>query len=292
MNEFQRSSLKEIPLRRKGKKLALLSTNPNRVKLRRLASYCVSREYDLQNIASVFKDKTIAIFNSVIGCRCIRIFNENLKSNLDQYKFIEPNSFQNDKIQDDHCYMFIFDYGVIVFWNMTEIEEKSIISELRPYEIKSNITKERDFITFEETKTEEENFNSKSYINTDNLVLCGNNFEEKLAVSYAIAQSSKLDYFEVDIDNSTDEARTLAEELANKGYINLDHITLNKKIGKLHLKKNEINLDTDILDIPDYFWNNDVYQPHFNAVSKYFEINKRTEVINHRLNIIAVNRLI
>lgn len=108
-------------------------------------------------------------------------------------------------------------------------------------------------------------------------------------MSYALGQSSKLDYFEEDIDYSIDEARSLAEELAQNGYIKLDHITLNKKIGKLYLKKNEINLDTDILDIPDYFWNNDKYQIHFKHISKYFEINKRTDVINHRLDIIGVN---
>jgi uncharacterized Rmd1/YagE family protein len=136
---------------------------------------------------------------------------------------------------------------------MSEIEEKSIISELKTFEIKSNMKIECDYINYEDVKLEEESFNSKTYINRDHLILCGNKFEEKLAVSYALGQSAKLDYFEEDIDYSIDEARTLAEELEKNGYINLDHITLNKKIGKLYLKKNEINLDTDILDIPHYF---------------------------------------
>ncbi len=171
---------------------------------------------------------------------------------------------------------------------MSEIEEKSIISELKPYELKSNSKIESDDITYEETKLDEDAFDARSFINKDHLILCGNKFVEKLAVSFSLAQSSKLDYFEEDIDHSIKEARNLADELAKNGYIDLDHFTLNKKIGKLYLKKNEINLDTDILDIPDYFWNNDQYQTHFNTVAKYLEISKRTEVINHRLNIIAV----
>ena len=179
----------------------------------------------------------------------------------------------------------------MVFWNFSEIEEKSIISELKLFSVKTNKKFEFNYIEYEETKLEEENFNPKTYFSNDHLYLCGPSFEEKLSVSYALGQSSKLDYFEEDIDYSIDEARSLAEELAQNGYINLDHITLNKKIGKLYLKKNEINLDTDILDIPDYFWNNDKYQTHFKHVSKYFEINKRTDVINHRLDIIGVNFL-
>lgn len=211
----------------------------------------MSREYDLQKIGEFLREKTIGIYNSVIGCKCMRIFNDDLQSNLDQYKFIVRIKFKfyyiyfflkdpfsdSDKINESLCYIFIFDYGVIVFWNMTEIEEKSIISELKQFQLKSNIKIERDHINYEENKNDEEDLlNAKSYINTDHLILCGNTFEEKLAVSYALAQSSKLDYFEEDIDYSIDESRTLAEELAQKGYINLDHITLNKKIGKLYLK--------------------------------------------------------
>lgn len=198
--------------------------------------------------------------------------------------------------------MFFFEYGVIVFWNMSEMEEKSIISELKHFEIKSNQKIEYDNIKYEEkVQDEEETFVAKYYINRDHLVLCvitiflfikGSKFEEKLAVSYALAQSSKLDYFEEDIDYSIADARSLAEELAKFGYITLDHKSLNKKIGRLYLKKNEINLDTDILDTPDYFWDNDKYQTHFATVVKYFEISKRTEVINHRLGIIGVYNLL
>jgi uncharacterized Rmd1/YagE family protein len=240
-------------------------------------------------MAKTFKDKTIAIYNSVIGCKCTREFNEKFLSNLDQYKFLNPFE-ENESFNESHCYIFFFDYGVVVFWNMTEIEEKSIIAELKPYQVKSNFKIETDYINYEETKIDGEiSVNPKTYINNDHLILVGNSFEEKLAVSYALGQSAKLDYFEEDIDLSIEDARSLAEELAKNGYINLDHISLNKKIGKLHLKKNEINLDTDILDIPDYFWNSDKYQSHFNTVSKYFEVSKRTDVINQRLNIIAVN---
>jgi hypothetical protein len=58
------------------------------VKSKRLAAYCVAHEYDLRAIASYFGNRIIAIYNSVIGCKCIRDFNHVLMSNLDQYKFI------------------------------------------------------------------------------------------------------------------------------------------------------------------------------------------------------------
>lgn len=76
--------------------------------------------------------------------------------------------------------------------------------------------------------------------------------------------------------------------MARNGYVKITQTELNKKIGVLYLKKNEINLGTDILDIPDYFWENDNYQRQFTRVHNYFEIEKRTEILNYRLNIIGV----
>jgi uncharacterized Rmd1/YagE family protein len=54
------------------------------------------------------------------------------------------------------------------------------------------------------------------------------------------------------------------------------------------LKKNEINLDTDLLDIPDFLWDNEKYHKNFMNILKYLEVEKRTNILNHRLNIIAV----
>lgn len=53
------------------------------------------------------------------------------------------------------------------------------------------------------------------------------------------------------------------------------------------MKKNEINLDTDLLDIPDFLWNNEKYHRNFMSILKYLEVEKRTNILNHRLNIIA-----
>lgn len=98
----------------------------------------------------------------------MREFNDNLQSNLDLYKFVDPY----DEGDSDFCYIFWFEYGVVVFWNFTEIEEKSIISELKSFESKSNFKIQYDFITYEENKYEDEMFDPKSYIGRDHLKLC------------------------------------------------------------------------------------------------------------------------
>jgi uncharacterized Rmd1/YagE family protein len=114
--------------------------------------------------------RTIAVHNTVIGCKCIREFNLNLQSNLDLYKFVDP---YDDNLQgsEDYCFIFWFEYGVVVFWNFTDIEEKSIIAELKGFE-KNSFKLIYDSIHYEELKGDDDwIFDPKNYIMRDHLKL-------------------------------------------------------------------------------------------------------------------------
>jgi uncharacterized Rmd1/YagE family protein len=56
-------------------------------------------------------------------------------------------------------------------------------------------------------------------------------------------------------------------------------------VGDLFVQRNEINLHSDILDTPDYFWEDDKYEPEYNKVWKYLDIDRRVELLNQRLNV-------
>jgi uncharacterized Rmd1/YagE family protein len=87
------------------------------------------------------------------------------------YKFVDP---YDDTVQSsqDFCYIFWFEYGVVVFWNFTDIEEKSIISELKGFERYSNLKVQHDAIHYEENKDDDELiFDYKNYIMGDQLKL-------------------------------------------------------------------------------------------------------------------------
>jgi len=59
-----------------------------------------------------------------------------------------------------------------------------------------------------------------------------------------------------------------------------------KELGSFSLRENSVNLESDILDVPDYFWDNDRYQEKYKKMAEYLEIEKRTEILNQRLDII------
>jgi uncharacterized Rmd1/YagE family protein len=77
----------------------------------------------------------------------------------------------------------------------------------------------------------------------------------------------------------------LPERLAKHGKISLDRTEICKKIGQLFIERNSVNLYSDILDTPEFFWEQEQYQAFYHRIYSYLEIGKRVAVLNKRLDI-------
>ena len=109
---------------------------------------------------------------------------------------------------------------------------------------------------------------------------------EKLAVSFALAQSVKLGVFERTVEQTILETRSIPERMAYDGTIRLKRKQITRRIGQLFVDRASINLHSDILDHPDFFWEDDEWLPCYMRASKYLEVDRRAEVLNKRLDII------
>ncbi len=58
-----------------------------------------------------------------------------------------------------------------------------------------------------------------------------------------------------------------------------------QKVGKLFIERNNINLHADILDDPEFFWEQDRYKHVYEKLFKYLELGKRVGLLNKRLGI-------
>ena len=74
--------------------------------------------------------------------------------------------------------------------------------------------------------------------------------------------------------------------MAKDGKIPLQRKGLTKRIGQLFVDRASINLHSDILEAPDYFWEDDEYLEMYTRTAKYLEIGRRVEVLNKRLDMI------
>lgn len=93
--------------------------------------------------------------------------------------------------------MFVFDFGVVVFWNFSEIHEKNILADLAfsDESLLINPIDEQDIET-EEFHYEYDRQLLRPRIYNDMITLRSADHLIKLTMSYAIAQLTKLELFE------------------------------------------------------------------------------------------------
>lgn len=174
--------------------------------------------------------------------------------------------------------IFYFSYGTIVLWGFLPEEEAEILKELKEYEMNSLDIPEYDELTF--------SYGNPFKIYQDDVTLSEPSTLTKLAISYGISQSVKLTAFENKIKDTILKTRNLPEELVKKGKIPLTRKQISKKIGGLFLERSSINLHTDILDTPEFFWEYPELESLYRTTTNYLDLRPRVEVLNKRLNIV------
>ncbi|WBY56337.1 hypothetical protein Py17XNL_000704203 [Plasmodium yoelii yoelii] len=129
----------------------------------------------------------------------------------------------------------------------------------------------------------EKNIDGNSFkIKNDIIYIYTKNIFEKLSYSYAFAQSVKLSYFENVVDDTIDKTKNIPECIARTGQIQLKKNDISKKIGELFVNRFYVNMNSDMLDTPEIFWDHEDFTETYEHFRKYLDISKRVEILNHR----------
>lgn len=230
---------------------------------------------ELQNDNKIVYNDSSPIPNSII----------NDSIDLDDNANAQQYILQNEK---KHAELFIFHYGVIVFWNFTEDEERNLLGDISFADIKTMVTKPLDEneIEIEEFQFQYDKDIKRPRIFNDIITLRSGDHFIKLTLSYAIAQSSKLTRLESRIDPILTSVNRLPRRLALYGTLGLRREQLLKKSAKLFSLRCDVNLSTNILDTPDFFWSIEPsLHPLYMAMREYLEIEKRVIVVNDRCKV-------
>jgi hypothetical protein len=182
--------------------------------------------------------------------------------------------------------IFYFDYGCVVFWGLSTAEEQAALAELGPFTVdpvsKGELESSYDTLEY----VFDRKANPQRPIRFDRMKLRSLATAEKLALSYPMAQSSKLFVFESKVFDSVEMTRYLPKELAKKGRIDSSKKALTQLIGELFVEQTEVNLFSSILDTPDFLWENDEYQNTYQYTRAYLEVDNRVSLLNSRLAVI------
>ncbi|KAL2835152.1 hypothetical protein BDW59DRAFT_4404 [Aspergillus cavernicola] len=190
--------------------------------------------------------------------------------------------------------MFVFSYGVVVFWNLTVKQEKDILADLAfatssatgsPLPLATLPLQEEDFET-EEFHFEYSTEISRPRVYNDMITLRSGDHMIKLAISHGIAQSTKLCFFEEVMARQMAEAKDVPRRLAMTGTLGLKREEVFRILGKLFKSRVEVNLSSNVLDVPNFFWESEpTLYPLYLAVREYLEIKPRIQVLNERCRV-------
>lgn len=160
--------------------------------------------------------------------------------------------------------LYIFSYGVAVFWNFSEHQEKDILADLT-FSTSNNLSSKSSpspqkgqygTITLPlvtrplseaEFETEEFHFEYNSSVEkprifNDMITLRTSDHMIKLAMSHAIAQSTKLSFFEERMARTMTEAQYVPRKLALEGRLGLNRKEVVALVGKLFEGRVDVNL--------------------------------------------------
>ena len=203
------------------------------------------------------------------------------------YKFLKKNDENPQKFRNviyvpfHKGHVFFFSYGCVVFWELTDDEISVILKKLKNFEVDHlpNINANSDsyFVVQDSVTKVHQN---EIHLSEDADIM------DRLAISYALAQSMKLSGFEERVEQTIKKTEHIPKSLAITGKITLSGKEIAKKMGKLFLERSSINLHSDILDTPEFFWDYPELEPIYRMTAKDQDIKQRVDILNKRLNLI------
>lgn len=177
--------------------------------------------------------------------------------------------------------LFIMDYGTIVIWGMTHTEEKRFLRELRRFEVER--------LASEDVESEDLHWYLADYSRIYNDVITlrrGSSYMTKLSLSHALAQSTKISFFEGIIDNTIESTKDIPQSIAESGKIGMPPAEIMKQIGHLFILRMNIHLVGSIVDSPEIFWRQPDLEPLYSAARSYLEIPQRIDLLNTRVEVL------
>lgn len=114
----------------------------------------------------------------------------------------------------------------------------------------------------------------------------GSSYMTKLSLSHALAQSTKISFFESVIDATIDTTKDIPRSIAESGKVGMPPVDIMKHIGHLFIIRMNIHLVGSIVDSPEIFWAQPDLEPLYSAARSYLEIPQRIDLLNTRVEVL------
>lgn len=225
----------------------------------RCVAYCTAASYKLNAIADFYKAKRYRI-----------------KSSRDVLHITKAGVSWD---------LYFFYHGCFVAWGLKKTQERDFLEQIKNFEVDSLHLSEVSYFTFRlgsETKIiPHARFNADViFLNKED----AENSQVKLAISYGLAQSVKLEAYEDSIQKTIDYNQQIPIDLAYFGKISLSRRAISKRMGEIFLERSYVNLTSESFDVPEYFWQYPQLESYYVMTEKFLDIKTRVASLNRKLD--------
>jgi uncharacterized Rmd1/YagE family protein len=186
-------------------------------------------------------------------------------------------------VQEHDKYIYVLNYGVVVFANLSDVEKSNFINFVRSYmdkpvegEFKEDLLVEVDTerkLTF--------NYNSLIVPKIDENVV--------RIIMLNTAQSVALELYEKLGYEILEGSSNFARELEKYGRVRISRSNLLKFIGRTLNIKNSIIDNLYVFNSPDVVWENEYLEKLDHGLRETFDINTRFRELDYELRIVQDN---
>lgn len=191
----------------------------------RCVSFCTAGSYDLLGLASYFKKKGY--------------FTRLSRDVLHVTNLRRPGD------------IFFFNHGCFVSWGFKKSFEDKTVEVVKQFSVRPLENIETDYFLY--CYGESISIDTDEKYRMDIITLDSEDAVIKLAISYGLVQSIKLEAFEEAMKEAIKKNSYLAEEIASNGVISLSRRAIFKRIGEIFIARSSINLNIEYLDAPEFF---------------------------------------
>lgn len=207
----------------------------------------------------------------------------------DSHKLPDPSEVLHVRatyhLESEPREIYFFQSGAVVFWNVAELEQNSVLRFLQRFQEgghdEAMVKEESECLTYTYSDTP-----SRTKLVRDTILLNpeGPTDLEKYTFSNALALSVQLGIWEAALDEYIDNIEYVSEELSKTGQVVLSQDQVLQRMGQLFALRHLVNLSSDLLDVPDFYWEHENLEQLYRKTSDYLSVSKRTSVMNVKLS--------
>jgi required for meiotic nuclear division protein 1 len=120
--------------------------------------------------------------------------------------------------------------------------------------------------------------------NADIILLDSDSSQLKLAISHGVAKSIQLESYETQVQKIIDKNMPFFSNVPSWNSFSQKEIT--KRIGEIFVARSQINLNSEYLEAPEYFWEHPNLETYYVMSEKFLDISRRVTTLNQKLDVL------